>query len=95
MRQPALSHYHNSHIVSDPLIIRPHDRTQVLPNRPRPTPTNQPINRPPRCTACYRKGRTGEAFMKIAKAGEIHNFCHPNSLLTLQVGGCLCVGGGG
>lgn len=23
--------------------------------------------------------------MKIAKAGNIHNFCHPNSLLTLQV----------
>jgi hypothetical protein len=38
------------------------------------------------CTACYRKGRTGEHFMKIAKAGNIHNFCHPNSLLTLQVG---------
>lgn len=37
------------------------------------------------CTACYRKGRTGEHFMKIAKAGNIHNFCHPNSLLTLQV----------
>ena len=36
------------------------------------------------CTACYRKGRTGEDFMKIARAGEIHNFCHPNSLLTLQ-----------
>eukprot|EP00123_Amoebidium_parasiticum_P015765 comp23136_c1_seq4/m.37333 comp23136_c1_seq4/g.37333 ORF comp23136_c1_seq4/g.37333 comp23136_c1_seq4/m.37333 type:complete len:358 (-) comp23136_c1_seq4:91-1164(-) len=36
------------------------------------------------CTACYRKGRTGEAFMKIAKKGNIHNFCHPNSLLTLQ-----------
>ena len=36
------------------------------------------------CTACYRKGRTGEAFMKIAKSGNIHNFCHPNSLLTLQ-----------
>ncbi|CEM24055.1 unnamed protein product [Vitrella brassicaformis CCMP3155] len=36
------------------------------------------------CTACYRKGRTGEHFMKIAKAGNIHNFCHPNSLLTLQ-----------
>jgi len=35
------------------------------------------------CTACYRKGRTGEDFMKIARAGEIHNFCHPNSLLTL------------
>nr|AHH85813.1 FeFe-hydrogenase assembly protein [Tetraselmis sp. GSL018] len=36
------------------------------------------------CTACYRKNRTGEHFMKIAKAGNIHNFCHPNSLLTLQ-----------
>ena len=36
------------------------------------------------CTACYRKGRTGEHFMKIAKAGNIHNFCQPNSLLTLQ-----------
>ncbi|KAL4444884.1 hypothetical protein ABPG77_003934 [Micractinium sp. CCAP 211/92] len=36
------------------------------------------------CTACYRKGRTGEHFMKIAKAGNIHNFCHPNSLFTLQ-----------
>jgi hypothetical protein len=41
------------------------------------------------CTACYRKGRTGEHFMKIAKAGNIHNFCHPNSLLTLQVGHTL------
>lgn len=30
------------------------------------------------------KGRTGEAFMKIAKAGNIHSFCHPNSLLTLK-----------
>eukprot|EP01025_Chloroclados_australasicus_P059180 TRINITY_DN7474_c0_g1_i1.p1 TRINITY_DN7474_c0_g1~~TRINITY_DN7474_c0_g1_i1.p1 ORF type:complete len:537 (-),score=49.23 TRINITY_DN7474_c0_g1_i1:334-1944(-) len=36
------------------------------------------------CTACYRKGRTGEHFMKIAKKGDIHNFCHPNSLLTLK-----------
>ncbi|KAA8492094.1 2-iminoacetate synthase [Porphyridium purpureum] len=36
------------------------------------------------CTACYRKGRTGEAFMKIAKKGDIHNYCHPNGLLTLQ-----------
>lgn len=42
------------------------------------------------CTACYRKGRTGEHFMKIAKAGNIHNFCHPNSLLTLQVQGAAC-----
>eukprot|EP00184_Porphyridium_aerugineum_P004987 CAMPEP_0184708202 /NCGR_PEP_ID=MMETSP0313-20130426/37638_1 /TAXON_ID=2792 /ORGANISM="Porphyridium aerugineum, Strain SAG 1380-2" /LENGTH=567 /DNA_ID=CAMNT_0027169785 /DNA_START=803 /DNA_END=2506 /DNA_ORIENTATION=- len=36
------------------------------------------------CTACYRKGRTGEKFMKIAKKGDIHNYCEPNALLTLQ-----------
>jgi [FeFe] hydrogenase H-cluster radical SAM maturase HydG len=35
------------------------------------------------CTACYRLGRTGEAFMQWAKTGEIHNMCHPNSLQTL------------
>jgi [FeFe] hydrogenase H-cluster radical SAM maturase HydG len=35
------------------------------------------------CTACYRLGRTGEAFMKWAKTGEIHNMCHPNALQTL------------
>jgi hypothetical protein len=45
------------------------------------------------CTACYRKGRTGEHFMKIAKAGNIHNFCHPNSLLTLQVRAVMLGGG--
>eukprot|EP00182_Erythrolobus_australicus_P000295 CAMPEP_0185829464 /NCGR_PEP_ID=MMETSP1353-20130828/265_1 /TAXON_ID=1077150 /ORGANISM="Erythrolobus australicus, Strain CCMP3124" /LENGTH=553 /DNA_ID=CAMNT_0028527263 /DNA_START=214 /DNA_END=1875 /DNA_ORIENTATION=+ len=36
------------------------------------------------CTACYRKGRTGAAFMAIAKKGDIHNYCHPNGLLTLK-----------
>jgi len=36
------------------------------------------------CTACYRKKRTGAGFMAIAKEGNIRNFCHPNSLLTLQ-----------
>jgi len=36
------------------------------------------------CTACYRQGRTGAAFMQITKAGNIHNFCHPNALLTLK-----------
>lgn len=35
------------------------------------------------CTACYRMGRTGEKFMKIAKRGDIQNMCHPNSMLTL------------
>lgn len=34
------------------------------------------------CTACYRLGRTGEAFMDISKHGEIHTFCRPNGLLT-------------
>ncbi|MBU1167768.1 [FeFe] hydrogenase H-cluster radical SAM maturase HydG [Patescibacteria group bacterium] len=36
------------------------------------------------CTACYRKGRTGEAFMDIAKPGEIHNLCRPNGILTFK-----------
>ncbi len=31
-----------------------------------------------------RQGRTGEAFMKIAKTGKIQDFCQPNALLTLQ-----------
>jgi 2-iminoacetate synthase len=35
------------------------------------------------CTACYRVGRTGEAFMQFSKAGLIHNYCHPNAMLTL------------
>ena len=36
------------------------------------------------CTACYRHGRTGERFMAICKDKQIHNFCHPNSLITLK-----------
>ena len=36
------------------------------------------------CTACYRKGRTGDNFMKICKAEKIHNFCQPNALMTLK-----------
>lgn len=34
------------------------------------------------CTACYRKGRTGEHFMQFASTGFIKNFCTPNALLT-------------
>ncbi|MCD7962674.1 MAG: [FeFe] hydrogenase H-cluster radical SAM maturase HydG [Rikenellaceae bacterium] len=34
------------------------------------------------CTACYRKGRTGESFMKLSATGEIKEFCTVNSLLT-------------
>jgi len=36
------------------------------------------------CTACYREGRTGDRFMRLAKTGQIQNCCHPNALLTLQ-----------
>lgn len=36
------------------------------------------------CTACYREGRTGEEFMKLAKNGFIQNFCRPNALLTFN-----------
>lgn len=34
------------------------------------------------CTACYRRGRTGETFMSLSKPGEIHKFCRSNGLLT-------------
>lgn len=39
---------------------------------------------PSYCTACYREGRTGDRFMQLAKAGQIHNVCLPNALLTLK-----------
>jgi len=34
------------------------------------------------CTACYRLGRTGEAFMGLAKSAFIHTFCEPNALTS-------------
>ncbi len=36
------------------------------------------------CTACYRKGRTGEKFMNLAKSGDIHYLCRPNAILTFK-----------
>ncbi len=36
------------------------------------------------CTACYRAGRTGEAFMKVAKSKFVHNFCIPNAIFTFK-----------
>ena len=39
---------------------------------------------PSYCTACYRKCRTGETFMGLAKSGEIQNMCEPNALMTLM-----------
>ena len=36
------------------------------------------------CTACYGSGRTGDRFMEVCKSQQIHNFCHPNAILTLK-----------
>ncbi len=36
------------------------------------------------CTACYREGRVGDRFMEICKDKQIHNFCHPNAIITLK-----------
>lgn len=36
------------------------------------------------CTACYRTGRTGDRFMEVCKSQQIHNFCHPNAIMTLK-----------
>lgn len=36
------------------------------------------------CTACYREGRVGDRFMAICKEKQIHNFCHPNAIMTLK-----------
>jgi len=39
---------------------------------------------PSYCTACYRKGRTGDRFMQLAKAGTIQYVCQPNAIMTLM-----------
>ena len=36
------------------------------------------------CAACYRKERTGKAFMKMAKPGTIKGKCSLNALVTLK-----------
>jgi len=36
------------------------------------------------CTACYRRGRTGERFMRLARTGWIQNLCQPNALMTFK-----------
>jgi 2-iminoacetate synthase len=36
------------------------------------------------CTACYRQGRTGDRFMRLAKTGQIQNVCQPNAILTFE-----------
>ncbi|MFH1282053.1 MAG: [FeFe] hydrogenase H-cluster radical SAM maturase HydG [bacterium] len=36
------------------------------------------------CAACYRKERTGEAFMNLAKPGTIKGKCNLNALITFK-----------
>jgi 2-iminoacetate synthase len=36
------------------------------------------------CTGCYRKGRTGQDFMDLAKPGLIRMHCLPNALFTFR-----------
>ncbi len=36
------------------------------------------------CTACYKEGRTGDRFMRLAKSGAIKNVCQPNSVMTMK-----------
>ncbi len=36
------------------------------------------------CAACYRKERTGEAFMSLARSGTIKGKCSMNALVTLK-----------
>jgi 2-iminoacetate synthase len=36
------------------------------------------------CTACYRQGRTGDRFMRLAKTGQIQNVCQPNAIITFK-----------
>jgi len=36
------------------------------------------------CTACYRKGRTGDRFMSLAKSGNIQYVCEPNAMSTIM-----------
>ncbi|MFZ5651381.1 MAG: [FeFe] hydrogenase H-cluster radical SAM maturase HydG [Bacillota bacterium] len=36
------------------------------------------------CTACYRRGRTGDRFMALAKSGGIGDICQPNAILTFK-----------
>ncbi|MBN1527075.1 MAG: [FeFe] hydrogenase H-cluster radical SAM maturase HydG [Candidatus Omnitrophica bacterium] len=36
------------------------------------------------CAACYRRERTGQAFMKLARPGAIKDMCAFNALITLK-----------
>ncbi len=65
-----------------------HDKEQFTINDDRPL--NEVIEEliedgflPSFCTACYRRGRTGEHFMEFSVPGFIKRYCTPNAILTL------------
>ncbi|MBI5408515.1 MAG: [FeFe] hydrogenase H-cluster radical SAM maturase HydG [Nitrospirae bacterium] len=39
---------------------------------------------PSLCTACYREGRSGERFRRLAEKEAIKNFCRENAVLSLK-----------
>ena len=39
---------------------------------------------PSLCTACYREGRSGERFRKLAEEAVIHKYCNENAVLSLK-----------
>lgn len=72
--------YHEENEVED------HDQFELSDERSVSDVNKDLINAgyiPSYCTACYRKGRTGDRFMKLAKAGTIGLICEPNALMTL------------
>lgn len=63
-----------------------HDQFELSDERSVLEINNDLVNRgliPSYCTACYRKGRTGDRFMELAKKGTIGLICEPNALMTL------------
>ncbi len=72
--------YHEEHEEKD------HDQFELSDERSVRDVNKDLINRgyiPSYCTACYRKNRTGDRFMELAKNGTIGLICEPNALMTL------------
>lgn len=45
---------------------------------------------PSLCTACYREGRTGKVFKRLAQGEHMKNFCQHNAILSLYEYICNC-----
>jgi len=73
--------YHEEHEE-----VKDHDQFELSDERSVADVNKDLINAgyiPSYCTACYRKGRTGDRFMELAKNGTIGLICEPNALMTL------------